>query len=175
MPCPALRRRAAAQAWLGRSADGFARRRQRELSYRRKYPLGLRFQNGPNPLLARVLQDALPVCPRFGAALMDPQTIDLDHGRPLFDPLEKHALRMLNRFQFRIRLDAQPLPERLGYDNPPHFIDPECHTNNDTMCHQKWQSRKAVESKRTPINSTNCAVLIATTCTCVANLQGWCA
>ena len=75
------------KAWLGRSADGFARRRQRELSYRRKYPLGLRFQNGLNPFLAHVLKDALPVCPRSGATLMHPQTIDLDHGRLLFDSL----------------------------------------------------------------------------------------
>src|SRR5271166_2914468 len=140
MPCPALRRRAAGQAWLGRSADDFARRRQRELSYRRKYPLGLRFQNGPNPLLAHVLKDALPVCPRFGATLMDPQTIDLDHGRPLFDPLEKHALRLLNSFQLRIRFESQPLPERFGDDNPPRFIDPEGHANNNTICHYKWQS-----------------------------------
>src|SRR5271157_2623437 len=93
-----------------------------------------------NPLLAHVLKDALPVCPRFGATLMDPQTIDLDHGRPLFDPLEKHALRQLNGFQLRIRFESQPLPERFGDDNPPRFIDPEGHANDNTICHHKWQS-----------------------------------
>jgi hypothetical protein len=30
---------------------------------------------------------------------MDPQTIDLDHGRPLFDPPEKHALGLLKRLE----------------------------------------------------------------------------
>ena len=45
---------------------------------------------------------------------MDPQTIDLDHGRPLLDPLEKHALGLLNSLQLRVRLEAQPLAERFG-------------------------------------------------------------
>jgi hypothetical protein len=49
---------------------------------------------------------------------MDPQTIGLDHGRALFDPLEKHALRLLNNDQLRVRFEAQPLPERFGDDNP---------------------------------------------------------
>jgi hypothetical protein len=31
---------------------------------------------------------------------------DLDHGRPLFDSSEKHALRMLNGLQFRVRPEA---------------------------------------------------------------------
>jgi hypothetical protein len=70
-----------------------------------------------------VLKRAIPVCPRFWAALMDPQTIDLDHGRPVFDPLEKHALRPLNSLQLCVRLEAQPLPKRFGDDNPPRFID----------------------------------------------------
>ena len=52
------------------------------------------FQNGLNPLIAHSLKHTLLVC-RFRAALMNPQTIDLDHGRPLFDPLETHALRLL--------------------------------------------------------------------------------
>ena len=99
----------------------------------------LRLQNGLNPLLAHVLKDALPVCPWFCGALMDPQTIDLGHGRPLFDPLEKHAFRLLNSFQFGVRLEAQPLPERLGDDDPSRFIDPEVHAIVDTICHLKWQ------------------------------------
>ena len=53
------------------------------------------FQNGLNPLIAHSLKHTLPVCRRFRAALMNPQTIDVDHGRPLFDPLETHALRLL--------------------------------------------------------------------------------
>jgi hypothetical protein len=66
---------------------------------------------------------------------MDPQTIDLDHGRPLFDPPEKHALRLLNSLQLRVRLEAQPLPERFGDDNPSRFIDLKFHTINNTICH----------------------------------------
>jgi len=39
---------------------------------------------------------------------------------PVFDPLEKNALRLLNRLQLRLRLETQPLPERFGDDdNPP--------------------------------------------------------
>src|ERR1019366_5092408 len=106
----------------------------------KKISTWLRFQNGLNPLLAHVFKDALPVCPRFRAALMDPQTIDLDHGRPLFGPLEKHALRLLNSHQLRVRLEAEPLPERFWDDDPPRFIDPEFHTINNTMCHLQWQS-----------------------------------
>jgi hypothetical protein len=70
---------------------------------------------------------------------MGPQTIDLGHGRPLFDPLEKHALRLLNSLQLRVRLEAQPLPERFWDDDPTRFIDPEFHTIHNTICHQKWQ------------------------------------
>ncbi len=52
---------------------------------------------------------------------MDPQTINPDYGRPLFDPLEKHALGPLNSHQRGIRLEAQPLTERFGDDNAPSF------------------------------------------------------
>jgi hypothetical protein len=69
---------------------------------------------------------------------MDPQTVDPHHGRPLFDTLEKHALGLLNRHQIGIRPEAQPLAERLGNNNAPGFIDPEFHTINDTIYHQKW-------------------------------------
>ena len=55
--------------WLADSTGGFARSRLQELSYRRKYPSWLRFQNGVNPLFPHVLKDALPGCPRFRAAL----------------------------------------------------------------------------------------------------------
>src|ERR1017187_4541723 len=106
----------------------------------KKISTWLRFQNGLNPLLAHVFKDALPVCPRFCDALMDPQTIDLDHGRPLFGPLEKHALRLLNSHQLRVRLEAEPLPGRFWDDNPPRFIDPEFHTINNTIYHLQWQS-----------------------------------
>jgi hypothetical protein len=34
--------------------------------------LELRFEKGLDPLLAHVFKDAFPVCPWFGAALMDP-------------------------------------------------------------------------------------------------------
>ncbi len=98
----------------------------------------LRFQNGRNPFLAHFFKDALPVCPRFWAALMDPQTIDLDHGRPLFDPLEKHALRSLNSLKPRVRLEAQPLAERFRDYNSPRFINPEFHTIDSTIYHSKW-------------------------------------
>jgi hypothetical protein len=52
----------------------------------------LRFQNSCDPLFAHVLNDAFPLCPGPRDALMHPQTIDLDHGRPLFDSLEKHVV-----------------------------------------------------------------------------------
>jgi hypothetical protein len=94
---------------------------------------------GANPLLAYVLKDALPVCPLFRSALMDPQTIDLDHRRPMLDPLKKHALRLLNSFQLRVRLEAEPLPERFGDDNAPRFVDPEFHASYVAICHLKWQ------------------------------------
>jgi hypothetical protein len=70
---------------------------------------------------------------------MNPQTIDLDHGRPLFDPLEKHAFRLLNSLQRRVRPEAQPLAERFGDDNSPRFIDPDVPTLSDTMCYWIWQ------------------------------------
>ncbi len=57
----------------------------------------LGFKTDSNPLLAHVLKDSLPVCPRFRAALMDPQAIDLDHRRPSFDPLEKYAIGLLQQ------------------------------------------------------------------------------
>jgi hypothetical protein len=66
---------------------------------------------------------------------VNPQTIDFDHGRPLSDPLEKQAFRLLNSLQLRIRLETQPLAERFGDDNLPRFID----SDFDTMYHQKWQ------------------------------------
>jgi hypothetical protein len=67
---------------------------------------------------------------------MDPQTIDFDHGRPLLDPLEEHALRLLNSLQFRVRSEAQPLPERFWDDDTPGFIDPELYTINITIYHR---------------------------------------
>ena len=88
-----------------------------------------------NPLLADVFKNALPVCPRFRAAPMDPQTIGLDHGRPLFEPPEKHALLLLKSLQIRVRLEAQPIPERFGDHNPPRLIDPEFHTISNTIYH----------------------------------------
>ena len=53
----------------------------------------------------------------------------------LLDPLEKHALRLLNSFQLRVRLEAQPLAERFGDDNAPGFIDPEVHAIDNTIYH----------------------------------------
>jgi hypothetical protein len=97
------------------------------------YPTGL------NPLLPHVLKDAIPVCPRFGAALMDPQTINLDHGRTLLDALEKYTLGLLYSLQLRVWLEAQPLPERFGDDNALGLIDPEVHTISNTRYHWKWQ------------------------------------
>jgi hypothetical protein len=49
--------------------------------------------------------------------------------------LKKHAFRLLDRLQLRVRSEAQPLAERFGDDNPPRFIDPDLHTISDTMCH----------------------------------------
>lgn len=95
----------------------------------------LRFQNGVNPPLAHVLKDALPVCPWFRAALVDPQTIDLDHGRPLLGPLEKYALGLLNSHKLGVRLEAEALPERFGDDDAPGLIDPELHTINNAIYH----------------------------------------
>ena len=91
------------------------------------------------PLLAYVFKDALPVCPRFRPALMDPQTIHLDHGGPLLRSLEKHAVRLLNSLQIHVRHEAQPLPQGFGDDNAPGFIDLELHTIYATIYHQKWQ------------------------------------
>ena len=91
------------------------------------------FQSRLNPLRAYVVKDALPVCPRFWAPLMDPQTIDFDHGRSLFDPLEKHALRLLNSLQLHVRFEAKPFAESFGDDNPPRFVDPKFHTINNTV------------------------------------------
>jgi len=51
------------------------------------------------------------------------------------DPLEKHALRLLNSLQLGVRLEAQPLPERFGDDDAPGFIDLEFHTIYITIYH----------------------------------------
>ena len=59
------------------------------------------FQNGFDPFLANLLKNAIPVCSRYCSSLMDPQTIDLDHGRPLLDPFEKHAVGVFNSLQLR--------------------------------------------------------------------------
>ena len=101
----------------------------------KKISTGLCFQNGLNPILAYGFQDVLPVCAWFRAALMDPQTVDLEHGRPLVDPLEKHAFRLLHSLEFRVRPKAQPFPERFGDDNPTHFIDLEPHAIYNTIYH----------------------------------------
>jgi hypothetical protein len=71
---------------------------------------------------------------------MDPQTTDLDHGRPLLDPFENHALRLLKSLQLCVRLEAQPLAERFGDNNAPGFIDPKEHTIYTTIYHSRWQS-----------------------------------
>src|SRR5271168_2072197 len=73
---------------------------------------------------------------------MDPQTIDFNHGRQLVDPPEKNALWLLNSLQLRAWLEAQPLAERLGYDNPTRFIDPQFHAIDNTRHHTKWQERE---------------------------------
>lgn len=52
-------------------------------------------------------KDVVPVCPRFRAALMNPQAVDLNHRRPLLDSLEKQALRLLNSIELRIRFETQ--------------------------------------------------------------------
>lgn len=97
--------------------------------------LRLRFQSGLDPLLADVLNDAIPVCRRFRATLMYPQTIDLYHGRPLLDSPEKHTFRLLNRFYLRIRFEAQPFPERLGDHDAPSFVDSNYHAIFYTIYH----------------------------------------
>lgn len=77
----------------------------------------------------------MPVCPRFRAALVDPEAVDFDHGRLLPDPLQKHAVGLLNSLQLRVRLEAEPLAESFGDDNAPGFINPELHTIKHTKYH----------------------------------------
>ena len=101
----------------------------------KKISTGLCFPNGLNPILAYGFQDMLPVCAWFRAALMDPQTVDLAHGGPLVNPLEKHAFRLLHSLEFRVWAKAQPFPERFGDDNPAHLIDLESHAIYNTIYH----------------------------------------
>jgi hypothetical protein len=61
---------------------------------------------------------------------MDPQTIDLDHGRPVRDTLEEHALEQLNGLELRVRRKSQPLSERFGDNNAPGFIHSDLHAIN---------------------------------------------
>src|ERR1700731_4163070 len=56
----------------------------------------LRFQDGINPFLAYVVKNPLPVRPRLRDALMHPQPVDLDHRWLLFNPLQKHAVGLLD-------------------------------------------------------------------------------
>jgi hypothetical protein len=59
--------------------------------------LGL--QNRLNPLLAHILNHAIPVRTRLNHALMH-----LDHRRVLLDRVRQHAARLLASLQFGIRL-----------------------------------------------------------------------
>ncbi len=57
----------------------------------------------------------------------------VNHRRSLFDPLEKHTLRLLDRLQFCVWRESQPLPERFWDHNPPRFIDLKFNTIQNTM------------------------------------------
>ena len=72
---------------------------------------------------------------------MDPQTIDLDHGRLLFNPLKKHATRLLNSLQRRVRFQAQALPKAFWNNDPACLINPDLHTIKYTIYHNLWHNR----------------------------------
>ena len=76
-----------------------------------------------NPILARIVDDSIPIETRLGNTRMHQNAFDFPQGRLLWSPSQQNPVRLIYRLQLATGLQAPALTQRFREDDSPRFVD----------------------------------------------------